>query len=53
MAEEIDQNDELISEIRKVIEENRKFLARVMDDEFEPETGEEADAGQPTIHLKN
>jgi hypothetical protein len=45
MAEEIDRNDDLIGEIRKVVEENRKFLARVMDDELEPETGEEADAG--------
>jgi hypothetical protein len=47
MAEEIDQNDDLISEVRKIIEENRKFLARVMDDEFEPETTEEADLEQP------
>ncbi|MFZ3208489.1 MAG: hypothetical protein WA140_06610 [Geobacteraceae bacterium] len=45
MAEEIDQNDDLISKVRKIIKENRKFLDRVMDDEFEPETGEEADAG--------
>lgn len=29
--------DELTREVRKVIEDNRKFLERVMDDEFESE----------------
>jgi hypothetical protein len=29
--------DELTQEIRRVIEDNRKFLERVMDDEFETE----------------
>jgi hypothetical protein len=29
--------DELTQEIRRVIEDNRKFLERVMDDEFEAE----------------
>ena len=35
---------ELSKEIRKIISENKKFLDRVMDEDFEPddETGEEA-----------
>lgn len=35
--------DDLTREIRRVIEENRKFLERVMDDEFEPEEGPDED----------
>ena len=35
--------EELQKEIRKTIEENRKFLDRMMDDDFEPEEGEEED----------
>jgi hypothetical protein len=34
---EKEQMDELTREVRRVIEENRRFLERVMDDEFEPE----------------
>jgi len=29
--------DELSKEIRKIISENKKFLDRIMDEEFEPE----------------
>jgi len=29
--------DELAREISRIITDNRKFLARVMDDDFEPE----------------
>mgnify|MGYP006954410916 CR=1 FL=1 len=29
--------DELALEVRRVIDDNRKFLERIMDDEFEPE----------------
>jgi hypothetical protein len=41
--------DELTREVRKVIEENRKFLERVMDDEFEEE--EETDYDLPDEEL--
>ncbi len=40
MAAEKDELDELTKEIRKVIADNRKFLNKVMDDEFEPEEDE-------------
>ena len=33
--------EELSREIRKVIEENNKFLDRIMDEEFEPDDEEE------------
>jgi hypothetical protein len=37
--------DELAREIDRIIADNRKFLARVMDDDFEPEeeVGDEDD----------
>ncbi|HEY6007528.1 MAG TPA: hypothetical protein VIU40_04335 [Geobacteraceae bacterium] len=38
-AEEL---DELGKEVRKIIEANRKFLDRIMDDEFEAEDEAEA-----------
>ncbi|CAG0972888.1 hypothetical protein [Geobacter sp.] len=41
MGDERNELDELSREIRKVIENNRKFLDRVMDEEFEPD--DEAD----------
>lgn len=41
MGDERNELDELSREIRKVIENNRRFLDRVMDDEFEPEDGDE------------
>lgn len=42
MGDERSELDELSREIRKVIENNRKFLDRVMDEDFEPEDAEEA-----------
>lgn len=42
MGDERSELDELSREIRKVIENNRKFLDHVMDDDFEPEDAEEA-----------
>jgi hypothetical protein len=41
MGDERSELDELSREIRKVIENNRKFLDRVMDEDFEPEDGDE------------
>ena len=42
MVADNDEFDELSKEIRKIITDNEKFLARVMDDDFEPEEeGEE------------
>lgn len=41
MGDERIELDELSKEIRKVIENNRKFLDRVMDEDFEPEDEEE------------
>lgn len=42
MGDERSELEELSREIRKVIEGNRKFLDRVMDEDFEPEEPEEA-----------
>ena len=41
MPAEIAQRDELTREIRKVILDNKKFLDRIMDDEFEPDEEKE------------
>ncbi|GLI37667.1 hypothetical protein KI811_07415 [Geobacter hydrogenophilus] len=41
MGDERNELDELSREIRRVIENNRKFLDHVMDEEFEPEDAEE------------
>jgi hypothetical protein len=38
---EKDEFDELSKEIRKIITDNKEFLSRVMDDDFEPEEEEE------------
>jgi hypothetical protein len=45
MDEVINGVDELSREIRKVISENKKFLDRIMDEEFEPdeESGKDPD----------
>jgi hypothetical protein len=37
MDAEKNELDELSSEIRKIISGNKKFLDRIMDDEFEPD----------------
>jgi hypothetical protein len=43
MDREKNDLDELTREISKIITENRKFLDRVMDDDFEPEEDAEAE----------
>jgi hypothetical protein len=45
MDTEKNELDELTREIGRIIADNRKFLARVMDDDFEPEeeAGDEGD----------
>ena len=46
MVEEKTDPDELSREIRKIISENRKFLERFMDEEFEPDKeSDEEEAG--------
>ena len=40
MTEEKNELDELGREIRRIIADNEKFLARIMDDDFEPDEGE-------------
>ncbi len=40
MDKEKNELDELSREIKKVIAGNKKFLKRVMDDDFEPEEDE-------------
>ena len=41
--------DELVREVRQVIADNRKFLNRIMDDDFEPD--EPADPFSPDEDL--
>lgn len=43
MTEERDELVELASEIKRVIADNRKFLERVLEEDFEPEEEEIAD----------
>ena len=46
MDSEKNELDELSREIKKVISDNKKFLDRVLDDEFEPdEEADEEEAG--------
>jgi hypothetical protein len=45
MVEEKTELDELSREIRKNISENKKFLDRIMDEEFEPDEESEEEAG--------
>ncbi len=40
MDAEKNELDELTKEIKRIITGNRKFLKRVMDEDFEPEEGE-------------
>jgi len=41
MVADNDEFDELSKEIRKIITENEEFLARVLDEDFEPEEEDE------------
>jgi hypothetical protein len=45
MVEEKTELDEMSREIRKIISENKKFLDRIMDEEFEPEEESDEEAG--------
>jgi hypothetical protein len=45
MDAEKNELDELSREIRKIISGNKKFLEKVMDDEFEPDEEVEEEAG--------
>ena len=46
MDEVRNELDELSREIRKIISDNKKFLDRVMDDEFEPDGDESMEADE-------
>ena len=48
MGGEKNELDELTREIRKVISDNRKFLARVMDDDYEPDKEVDEENGVST-----
>jgi hypothetical protein len=48
MDKEKNELEELTREITRVIADNRKFLARVMDDDFEPEM-EEGEEGEDEV----
>ena len=45
MVEEKTELDELSREIRKIISDNKKFLDRIMDEEFEPDEESDEEAG--------
>ena len=45
MVEEKTELDELSREIRKIISDNKKFLDRIMDEEFESDEESEEEAG--------
>ena len=45
MVEENTELDEMSREIRKIISENKKFLDRIMDEEFEPDEESDEEAG--------
>lgn len=51
MVAEKDEFDELSKEIRKIITDNKEFLSRVMDDDFEPEEGAEEEEGEDVEEL--
>jgi hypothetical protein len=48
MEKEKNELEELTREITRVIADNKKFLDRVMDDDFEPE-GDEEDEGEQEV----
>jgi hypothetical protein len=49
METEKNELEELAEEIRKTIADNRKFLERVMDDDFEPEEGDLDQGGEEVV----
>jgi hypothetical protein len=48
MDKEKNELDELAREINRIIIDNKKFLARVMDDDYEPEEEVEEENGAST-----
>jgi hypothetical protein len=46
MDQEKHELDELTREIDRIITDNNKFLARVMDEDFEPEEEDEEEGGE-------
>lgn len=44
MAAGPEEYDELAKEIRNLLKQNQRFLQRVMEEDFEPEEGEEGEA---------
>jgi hypothetical protein len=46
MDKEKNELDELARDVKKVIADNKKFLDRVMDDDFEPEEADEEEEEQ-------
>ncbi len=51
MALERDDLAELEKEVRKLLDDNRKFLERVLDDDFEPDEATEDDGPEVTEEL--
>ncbi len=51
MALERDDLAELEKEVRKLLDDNRKFLERVLDDNFEPDEAVENDGPEVTEEL--
>lgn len=49
MDNETSELDELSKEIRTIIADNRKFLEKIMDDEFEPEVEDQEEP--PEVEL--
>ncbi|SNB47711.1 hypothetical protein [Geobacter sp. DSM 9736] len=49
MTDKMTELEELEREIRKIIDDNKKFLSRVLDDDFEPE--EEEPAEEPEVEI--
>lgn len=49
MEKDKNELEELTREITRVIADNKKFLDRVMDDDFEPEVDEEEEEEEENI----
>lgn len=45
MADEKNDLEEIAQEVKKIIDNNKKFLERVFDDDFESEDEENAESG--------
>jgi len=51
MTLERDDLEELEKEVRKLLDDNRKFLERVLDDDFEPDEAVEDEGPEVTEEL--